>query len=256
MVSKTLKVYKVCAASEKFHPHNAHLQALLKFYIESASAIPVDEQWFYFLVYMDNNLVGYATTFDEFMRVPKAPVTISQVLVLPPYQKLGIGSALLEIMYNHYLSISKCQVMVVEDPADDFQRMKDALDIKFIIRAGYFRSIRNLGLHDPSKNLDCESFKHCMLDHKEINEIRIKLKLKKENIQRCFELLQISCLDPDDADVHEAYRKYVLRKFAESRDLLLPYFKFENFADRSIVQINSTQVFSRRANDNCCLGNG
>ena len=58
------------------------------------------------------------------------------------------------------------------------------------------------------------------------------------------------------ADVHEAYRKYVLRKFAESRDLLLPYFKFENFADRSIVQINSTQVFSRRANDNCCLGNG
>ena len=50
-------------------------------------------------------------------------------------------------MYTHYLSISKCQVMVVEDPADDFQRMKDALDIKFIIRAGYFRSIRNLGLH-------------------------------------------------------------------------------------------------------------
>jgi len=54
MVSKTLKVYKVCAASEKFYPHNAHLQALLKFYIESASSIPVDEQWFYFLVYMDN----------------------------------------------------------------------------------------------------------------------------------------------------------------------------------------------------------
>ena len=85
MVLKTLKVYKVCAASEKFHPHNAHLQALLKFYIESASAIPVDEQWFYFLVYMDNMLVGYATTFDEFTKVPKAPVTISQVLVMPPY---------------------------------------------------------------------------------------------------------------------------------------------------------------------------
>ena len=103
-----------------FNPHNRHLQALLKFYIESASAIPVDNHWYYFLAYLDNKLVGYATTFDEFQKVPKAPVTISQVLVMPPYQKLGIGSALLDIIYQHYLSASKCQVMVVEDPADDF----------------------------------------------------------------------------------------------------------------------------------------
>ena len=41
-------------------------RALLKFYIESASAIPVDENWYYFLVYMDHKLVAYATTFDEF----------------------------------------------------------------------------------------------------------------------------------------------------------------------------------------------
>ena len=86
----------------------------------------------------------------------------------------------------------------MEDPAEDFQRMKDSLDIKFILRAGYFRSIRNLGLHEPTKMLDCETIKQCTLDYKEINEIRINLKLKKENVQRCFELLQIACLDPDD----------------------------------------------------------
>ena len=79
--------------------------------------------------------------------------------------------------------------MVVEDPADDFQRMKDALDIKLILKAGFFRSIRNVGLHNPEQMLNCESFKHINLDHKEIGEIRTKLKLKKENIQRCFELL-------------------------------------------------------------------
>ena len=31
--------------------------------------------------------------------------------------------------------------MVVEDPAEDFQRMKDVLDIKMILSAGFFRSI-------------------------------------------------------------------------------------------------------------------
>ena len=72
--------------------------------------------------------------------------------------------------------------MIVEDPADDFQRMKDGLDIKMILKAGFFRSIRGLGLADPKKNLQLDSFKLCGLYHREINEIRTKLKLKKENI--------------------------------------------------------------------------
>lgn len=85
--------------------------------------------------------MAYATTFDEFLKVPKAPLTISQVLVLPPYQKFGIGSTLLETIYSFYLRVKKCLTMIVEDPAEDFQRMKDALDIKMILRAGFFRSI-------------------------------------------------------------------------------------------------------------------
>ena len=72
--------------------------------------------------------------------------------------------------------------MVVEDPADDFQRMKDSLDIKLILMNGFFRSISNVGLQNPNVMLDCELFKHIALDHREINEIRTKLKLKKENI--------------------------------------------------------------------------
>jgi GNAT superfamily N-acetyltransferase len=48
---------------------------------------------------MDHKLVAYATTYEEFRKVPKAPVTISQVLVLPPYQKIGLGSTLLNILY-------------------------------------------------------------------------------------------------------------------------------------------------------------
>ncbi len=96
----------------------------------------------------------------------------------------------------------------------------------------------------------------CGLDHHEINEIRTKIKLKKENVLRCFELLQIACLDPHDADLHEAYRKYVLRKFTESRDLLLPYFKFENFAEQSMYTFNKQVKQEHRIIEKCCLGNG
>jgi hypothetical protein len=75
--TKTFKMYKVNATNPTFMPLNDHLQALLQFYIECASFIPVDEIWNYFLVYLDNKLIAYATTFEEYLKVPKAAVTIS-----------------------------------------------------------------------------------------------------------------------------------------------------------------------------------
>jgi hypothetical protein len=57
--------------------HLHHLQALLQYYIEGASFIPLDDIWNYFLVYMDKKLVAFATTFEEYLKVPKAAVTIS-----------------------------------------------------------------------------------------------------------------------------------------------------------------------------------
>jgi GNAT superfamily N-acetyltransferase len=103
-----MKMYKVNATNASFMPLNHHLQALLQFYIEVASFIPVDEMWNYFLIYMDNKLVAYATTFEEYLKVSKAAVTISQVLVLPPYQQYGIGSTLLQMLYQHYLKDRRC----------------------------------------------------------------------------------------------------------------------------------------------------
>ena len=60
--------------------------------------------------------------------------------------------------------------------------MKDGLDTKLILQNGFFRSVRNLNLHDPKVYLNCETFKMCTLEHKEIGEIRQKLKLRKDNI--------------------------------------------------------------------------
>ena len=69
---------------------------------------------------------------------------ISQFLVLPPYQRHGIGSVLLEQMYNFYLIDKRCTEITVEDPSKDFQQMKDALDIKLIWKNGFFESLRKV----------------------------------------------------------------------------------------------------------------
>ena len=84
--------------------------------------------------------------------------------------------------------------------------MKDGIDCKTILKFGYFRSLRNLGLEDPGVYLDCNKLKECALEAKEINKIRAVTKLRKEDILRCFELVLLACLHPTDARVHEAYR--------------------------------------------------
>jgi GNAT superfamily N-acetyltransferase len=45
---------------------------------------------------------------------------ISQFLVLPTQQRLGVGSTLLEQMYKFYLADKRCTEITVEDPSDDF----------------------------------------------------------------------------------------------------------------------------------------
>ena len=76
--------------------------------------------------------------------------------------------------------------------------MKDGVDLNLILQHKFFRSIRNL----KANYLDVDSFKDCaVLDHKEIAEIRTKLKLRKDNIMRCFELLLLAHLDPADSKV-------------------------------------------------------
>ena len=142
----------------------------------------------------------------------------------------------------------------MEDPAPDFQRMKDCVDLNLILSHGFFKSMYEIKGNDY---LDQESFKVCAtLEQKEISQIRQKLKLRKDNILRCFELLLLAFLDPSDGKLHKAYRRSVLKRFADCRELLKPYFRFENFADRSMFTINDPVEQDAQLREKCCLGNG
>lgn len=94
--------------------------------------------------------------------------------MLPPYQRLGIGSTLLEQMYTYYLADKKCTEITVEDPSDDFQQMKDALDIKLIWKNGFFESFRKvfLGKHAlKSSTINKFNFDQLELDQQELANI-------------------------------------------------------------------------------------
>ena len=57
------------------------------------------------------------------------------------------------------------------------------------------------------------------------------MKLKKQNILRCFELVILSKLDPKDLVVHQKFAQEVKRKFyyQMNKNLLQPYFQLDCF---------------------------
>mmetsp|Transcript_24856 Transcript_24856/g.27511 ORF Transcript_24856/g.27511 Transcript_24856/m.27511 type:complete len:106 (+) Transcript_24856:469-786(+) len=91
---------------------NHSLQALLFFYIESASFIEEDSGWNYFMMYevvkkFKNNppsyrLIGFSTTYED-DETRKSTFRISQFIILPAYQKQGFGKSLVEGIYHEYI---------------------------------------------------------------------------------------------------------------------------------------------------------
>ncbi|CDW89701.1 mannose-1-phosphate guanylyltransferase [Stylonychia lemnae] len=279
-------IYKIDADNDKFKTMNRRLQAMLIFYIDGASFISLDGNWSYFLVYQGskkrplnlgkNRNFSQNSTKNQVKKelTPKGlsatkytyKLRISQFLVLPSYQRLGIGSVLLEQMYNFYLADKKCTEITVEDPSHDFQQMKDALDIKLIWKNGFFESFRQVFKGKSSLKssiINKFNFDQLVLDQQEIANIQSLLKLKKQNILRCFELLILAKLDRKDPVVHQKFAQEVKRKFyyQMNKNLLQPYFQLESFYGNIIPTANSIadehgNVNLKPSQKQCCDGFG
>ena len=129
-------IQRVCLSDATFHDQNFFLQSLLPFFIEGASAVEPSPFWKYFLVYggESTELVALFTVYEAHLTFEKLRTKISQVLVLPPYQRRGIASRVYELIYNEYrLNDPRCFQVMTEDAADDFQKVQDIVHSKAIL---------------------------------------------------------------------------------------------------------------------------
>jgi histone acetyltransferase 1 len=123
---RTCILTKVSLDDESFHETSFYLQSMLPFFIDGASPIEPSPFWQYFLIYdaQTNNLLAFATVFEAHLNALRFRAKISQVLVLPPYQKQGLGHVLYSAIYDHYRRMEEnCFQIIVEDSAEDFQRI-------------------------------------------------------------------------------------------------------------------------------------
>ncbi|GBP06253.1 Histone acetyltransferase type B catalytic subunit [Eumeta japonica] len=109
----------------------SRLQTFVLWFVDAASYIDIDDpQWVYFICYEkyknDDGVesyatVGYTTVYEYYAYPQNIRPRISQMLVLPPFQKLGIGTTFLETIYKYYQTQKNVTDITVEDPSEDFQ---------------------------------------------------------------------------------------------------------------------------------------
>lgn len=52
------------------------------------------------------------------------------MIVLAPFQKLGVGSNFIKQIYDHYIGLKNVVDITVEDPSNEFRKMRNLIDSK------------------------------------------------------------------------------------------------------------------------------
>jgi histone acetyltransferase 1 len=92
-----------------------NFQSILLLFIDGLSFIELDPYWTYYIIYKKTQLpstrnysyavAGFATTYEFWDKnAGQCRTRISQFLILPPYQRQGFGTELLDVFFtNNYI---------------------------------------------------------------------------------------------------------------------------------------------------------
>ena len=119
-----------------------NVEPFVAFYIDAASKIDKNDGrwlWFVLIAQRKDNLkrwatCGFTTVYQFYTHPFQRRLRISQVLVLPPYQRKGFGAKLLDAvrayarMQDEAGEGKEVADITVEDPTDQLQRLRDVRD--------------------------------------------------------------------------------------------------------------------------------
>ncbi|XP_055543485.1 histone acetyltransferase type B catalytic subunit [Wyeomyia smithii] len=202
---RTFEVYVSDINDKDFLKYHSRLESLSFWFIDAFSRVEHDPLWLFFIVYekySDGNETRYATagyftvyqyySYPQFIR-PR----ISQILVLPPFQKLGIASWLIETTVNKYfLSMSNVADITYEEPTDIIQHIRSVVDAKHCMTLPAF-----------AKDKLLSGFSKEML-----KEAKEKYKINPKQCRVIYEILRLSAIDTKNETDYRNYRVEVKKR--------------------------------------------
>jgi histone acetyltransferase 1 len=214
---RTFQIYLCESSTANFQKYHARLESFIFWFIDASSRIEHDERWRFFVVYEKFQTkeketryasVGYASAYMYFHYPDKVRPRVSQFLVLPPFQRIGVGAKLLQKVYQHFQDQENVCDITVEDASEDFQRLRNTIDA---------RMLKDL----PS--FTAESLK-TGFGSKMAQEAKEKFKINPKQSRIIYEILRLGATDTSNKAEYKAYRLDVKKRLnmnylKEKRDM-------------------------------------
>ncbi|CAL8130628.1 unnamed protein product [Orchesella dallaii] len=230
-VSKTFEVYLCDVKVPKFEDYLLKMETFVLWFIDAATFVDSDdERWKFFVIYekyksSEGNtmyaFVGYSSVYDFYCYPEMVRPRVAQMVILPPFQRQGLAVELLSTIYRSYRSKPNTKEITVEDPSDDFERLRDFVDA------------RDCGkLASYSKEKLKQGFSKEMYE-----EARQVLKMTKRQARRAYEMLRLRITNENDEKEFKEYRIDVKRR------LNIPYQKQQSDIKRMMRRkFNSAEL--------------
>ncbi|GFR51971.1 hypothetical protein Agub_g14498 [Astrephomene gubernaculifera] len=136
-VEVSVRRFQISTAPPEVKALHARMEPLLLFTIDGANFIDADDpQWELLLPVAraaDGGclVMGLTTLFNFYAYPASCRLRVSQVLVLSPWQGLGLGKALLKLSYD-LAQARGCADLTVEDPTPNLQRVREKLEVEMM----------------------------------------------------------------------------------------------------------------------------
>ncbi|XP_059607759.1 histone acetyltransferase type B catalytic subunit [Phlebotomus argentipes] len=203
---RRFEIYFCDNSTPKFFPYHARFETFIMWYIDAASYIEQDDhRWLFFFCFekftnKDGKScyasAGYGTVYQYYAYPEHVRPRISQLIVLPPFQKLGIGSRLIRTIYDHFESNKSVIDITVEDPSEDFQSIRNYIDAKLCMALPAFQ--REKLLVGFSKEM--------------VAEAKAKAKINSLQCRRIYEILRLYHTNVHNEQEYRSYRLDVKKR--------------------------------------------
>ncbi|PWZ02346.1 histone acetyltransferase type B catalytic subunit [Testicularia cyperi] len=224
--ARVFEIYRTTWDTPGFREYHRRMQVFVLLFIEGASYIQEDEaNWEFFTLYekvkgSSNNtgkgtstyhFMGYTTLYKFWCWPDSSRIRLSQFVVLPPYQKSGHGGALYNTVYDEILKRPTVTELTVEEPSEEFDRLRDGNDLRRLLAPGGF-----VATAKSSNQL------HAPVDAKWSEQQRLAKKIAPRQWARLLEMVQLMNLDANNAEQVRQYRLQVKRRiYRQNKDILV-----------------------------------
>lgn len=220
--SKTYEIWLSSVQDERCATLLRNIQILAILYIDGASTIEVDDEewsnkrWEAFFLYEKHSdesysFIGYSALYHYYFfskeSYEMSRVRLSQFLILPPFQRQGLGSTFYDTIMNHYYASNDVKEITVEDPNQEFDNLRDCRDM---VKWETIPAFSKITLQDVvSKKVS-------------LKDLRALAKMPERHFNRLIEIMLLKSLNAKDKKQYKQYRLFVKRRiFLQSQDVLL-----------------------------------